>query len=367
MKKIGVVSTGITCPIIREGDNLSEIITSAVLENSEIFDKDIIGITESIVARSQGNYATVDDIAAEITKLFGEKEEIVVINPIYSRNRFAMILKGIARSAKKIKMVMPAIDEVGNPSGVNHFTGVDIKAYYQEICASENCDFEAMDTLPCCSCAENFLYCGLHDYTEYKEKLRKCLSEKGVKLVANGEKPQAGAAKVYTLADICSDRCEFGVLGSNKANEETLKLFPKKKITVDLCYDIKNRIKEQTGKDVLVCVYGDGCFKDPVAEIWEFADPISMPAYTNPEVFESTPNELKVKALADGKFGNLSGEELQKAVENEISNKAKDLKGSMSSQGTTPRLYRDLLASLMDLTTGSGDRCTPIVLIHNYL
>ena len=171
---------------------------------------------------------------------------------------------------------------------------------------------------------------------------------------------------VYTLADLLADLCEFGVLGSNKSDEERIKLFPNKQKATQLVLEIQKRLKEATGKLIYVAIYGDGCFKDPVGGIWEFADPVSMPAYTNPEVFESTPNELKVKALADDKFRHLNGEELLTAINEEIARKDNNLKGSMQSQGTTPRLYRDLLASLMDLISGSGDRCTPIVLIQNY-
>ena len=369
----GVISRGISAPMIKEGDDLVNIVVKSVidevkdvksinvpyyidgvrtyktLENVtyDINNKDIIGITESVIARSMGQYISVDDIAEWVIKKFGPAAELIVDSPIYSRNRFSMILKGIARAAKKIYFIMPPFDEVGNPSGVNPFTGVDIQKYYAEICAGEKCESEFGESLYDVTKdisdydIDNYgwIYCGLHDYNEWKEKHR---------------------GKIATLADVCKEFSpDWGVLGTNKSTEERLKLFPSKIVAQKVCDEVKAQIKKITGKDVIVCAYGDGCFKDPVGGIWEFADPVSMPAYTDKELIESTPNEIKLKAFIDG---GMSEESIQKLIDQ----KNKDLVGSMSSQGTTPRLYRDLLASLMDLTSGSGDRATPIVLIQNY-
>ena len=361
MKNTGVCSTGITCPIIREGDELATIIVNSVLEaietengKYEICDKAVIGITESIVARSQGNYSSIDDIADDVRAKFGADQTIFVVNPIYSRNRFAIILRGIARAAHKIVLVMPDEDEVGNVLRDHPFTNVNYDYYYKEICENEGAAVVVAKDLQSALQKEgltevgqaNIILGNLHFYDEAKQKI--------------------GGQKVFTLADILANKCEFGLLGSNKSDEKRIKLFPNKEKAQILVDEVKKRLQEKTGKTIIVGIYGDGCFKDPVGGIWEFADPITMPAYTNPEIIESTPNELKVKALADDKFGDLHGEELQKAIKNEIANKNCNLKGSMQSQGTTPRLYRDLLASLMDLTSGSGDRCTPIVIIQGY-
>ena len=355
----GVISRGISAPMIKEGDDLVNIVVKSVIDEVKdvkiinipyyidgvrtykteenvtynINDKDIIGITESVIARAAGQYVTVDDIAADIIKKFGENATINIIYPIYSRNRFSMILKGIARAAKKIIFTMPPFDEVGNPFGVNPFTGVNIQEYYKEICENENCEV-AFNTIVYEDTPK--IYCGLHDYINWKT-----------------------AENCYTLADICSDKSpDWGLLGTNKSTEERLKLFPSKVVAQKVCDEVKATIKYITGKDVIVCSYGDGCFKDPVGGIWEFADPVTMPAYTDKELIESTPNEIKLKAFIDE---GTSEEEINKLIKEK-----KDLVGSMTSQGTTPRLYRDLLASLMDLTSGSGDRATPIVLIQNY-
>lgn len=368
----GVISRGIKAPMIKEGDDLVNIIVDSVINevknvtvthipyyidgvrafNTEehisydINDKDIIGITESVIARAAGQYISVDDIAADIEKKFGKDAELIVDSPIYSRNRFSMILKGIARAAKKIYFIMPPFDEVGNPSGVNPFTGVDIQKYYAEICFEENCESEFGESVYEVTKNINdydidnygWIYCGLHNYNEWKEK---------------------HTGKIATLADVCKEFSpDWGVLGTNKSTEERLKLFPSKEVAQKVCDEVKVQIKKITGKDVIVCSYGDGCFKDPVGGIWEFADPVTMPAYTDKELIESTPNEIKLKAFIDD---GTSEEEINKLIKEK-----KDLKGSMTSQGTTPRLYRDLLASLMDLTSGSGDRATPIVLIQNY-
>lgn len=372
----GVISIGIKAPMIKEGDDLVNIIVDSVINevknvivtpvpyyiegvrafrteehmSYDINDKDIIGITESVIARAMGQYISVDDIAADIEKKFGKDAFIRLINPIYSRNRFSMILKGIARAAKKLYIIMPPFDEVGNPSGVNPFTGVDIQKYYTEICESENCEVFFWDGVSSNNFRQeipelkdipdvNTIYCGLHDYTWWKEHL--------------------GSPNHFTLADICDEFSpDWGLLGTNKSTEERLKLFPSKEVAQKVCDEVKSKIKDITGKDVIVCSYGDGCFKDPVGGIWEFADPVTMPAYTDKELIESTPNEIKLKAFIDD---GTSEEEINKLIKEK-----KNLVGSMTSQGTTPRLYRDLLASLMDLTSGSGDRATPIVLIQNY-
>ena len=351
----GVISRGVSAPIIKEGDNIVDIVVDSILKETEVRegkgiyydlnDRDIIGITESVVARSTGQYVTVDDITKDIIFKYGPASVINVINPIYSRNRFAMILKGIARAASKIVFTMPDYDEVGNPSGVNQFTGINIKDYYKQICENEGCEvlFFNDDTVN----TPNKLYCGLHNYIGWKETHIPPIG-------------RTDGVKCYTLADICSNVSpDWGLLGTNKATEEKLKLFPSKKEAQRVCDEIKNKLFEKTGVNVIVCVYGDGCFKDPVGGIWEFADPITMPAYTDKELMESTPNEIKLKAFIDQ---GISEESIQKLIDQ----KDKKLIGSMASQGTTPRLFRDLLASLMDLTSGSGDRATPIILIQNY-
>lgn len=364
MRNTGVISVGIKGPIIKEGDDLAEIVVHKVLEATanlsggyDIKDKDIIGITESVVARAMGNYISVDDIANETKKMFGEDPEILLFNPIYSRNRFSMILKGIARAAKKIIISAPYEDEVGNPVRVNKFTGVDMMQYYKQICQAENCEVEFdinPSLLSWCNYGKikNWLYCGLHDYEEWKD--------------AKAEVAKRDKRTVKTLADYFSNKCEYGLLGSNKATEEKLKLFPKKAPATKLCKKVKAEIKKYTGKDVYVCVYGDGCFKDPVGEIWEFADPVTMPAFTDPEVFLSSPFELKLKAFADGKFSGLTGSELETAMKAEIKEKKTKADDPMTRQGTTPRIYRDLIASLMDLTSGSGDKGTPFIWIQGY-
>lgn len=373
MRNVGVISMGIKAPIIREGDNLVKIVVNSVLNATlidskfidvpdpttksgwkveelktyDIDDKDVIGITESIVARAAGNYVTLDEICKEIKEKLNNPEWIIVANPIYSRNRFSMILKAIARAASEgIILCMPDADEVGNPSGVNQFTGINIKEYYEEIIQNEGkkCiihDFSYNDWPD----VEGYvIYCGLHDYESWKEDY--------------------GDESHITLADICCDKCEYGLLGSNKATEEKLKLFPSKKCAQELVDKIQKKIFDKSGKNVEVMVYGDGCFKDPVGGIWEFADPETSPAYTSG--LEGTPNEIKIKAFADDQFKDLNGSELDKAVKKAIKDNCIDLVGNMASQGTTPRRYVDLLASLMDLTSGSGSKGTPIILVKNY-
>ena len=362
----GVISRGVSAPMIKEGDDLVNIVVKSVIDevkNVEIIknpyyidgvrafkeeenvtydinDKDIIGITESVIARAAGQYVTVDDIATDIEKKYGKEPTIELISPIYSRNRFSMILKGIARAAKVLIIYMPEYDEVGNPRGVNPFTGVNIEEYYKEICTNENCECvikyeKSGDVYP-------KLDCRLHvNHMKLPHRL------------------EIGDETKYYLDEICDDKSpDWGLLGTNKSTEERLKLFPSKEVAQKICNEVKATIKYITGKDVIVCSYGDGCLKDPVGGIWEFADPITMPAYTDKELIESTPNEIKLKAFIDE---GASEEEINKLIKEK-----KNLVGSMTSQGTTPRLYRDLLASLMDLTSGSGDRATPIVLIQNY-
>ena len=376
MRNVGVISMGIRTPIIREGDDLAKIVVDSVLNTTlvdtkmvevkdnttksgwkleevktyDLNDKDVIGITESVVARSLGNYVTIDEIALDLQLKFGGLRDYVIVNPIYSRNRFAMILKSIARAAnKRVTIYMPDADEVGNPSGVNQFTGVNMKEYYTEIvknegveCVINECayDYEYVPEL------ENdiVIYCGLHDYEQWKEDY--------------------GDDKHITLAEICKNRCDYGLLGSNKATEEKLKLFPTKQTAQILVETIQDKIFKKTGKTVEVMVYGDGCFKDPVGGIWEFADPVVSPAFTKGLV--GTPNEIKIKAFADDKFANLTGNELTEALKQEIKLKDSNLVGNMAAEGTTPRRFTDLLGSLMDLTSGSGDKGTPVILVQNY-
>lgn len=336
---------GIPCPIIREGDNLVDIVVNSVLDATfipyaaewGICNKDVIGITESVVARAAGQFITVDDIAKDIETKFGKDAAIALVNPIYSRNRFSMILRGIARAAKKVWITMPLKDEVGNPRGVNDFTGVNIEEYYKELCEEEGCECEIVydhsSFWP-----KNLIYCGLHDYNNPAWHRNKT---------------------TFALNNICSDKSpDWGVLGTNKADGERLKLFPSKAECQRVCGEVKKKIFEKTGKDVVVCVYGDGCFKDPVCGIWELADPTTMPGYTDAELIESVPQEIKLKSIIVP--GRTDGE-----IEGYLSTASKGV-GTMNSMGTTPRIKRDLLASIMDLNSGSGDRCTPVVLVQNF-
>lgn len=376
MRNVGVISMGIKAPIIREGDNLAKIVVNSVLNATlidskfidvpdpttksgwkieelktyDIDDKDVIGITESVVARAAGNYVTIDDIALDIQMRFGGmREYIVVANPIYSRNRFSMILKAITRATSKgVIIYMPDADEVGNPSGVNQFTGVNIKEYYTELvnkegreCIIHDCAWTNEDKI---TDKDGMIYCGLHDYEQWRADY--------------------GNDYHITLADICSNKCEYGLLGSNKATEEKLKLFPSKASAQNLVEKVQAEIYKATNKYVEVLIYGDGCFKDPVGGIWEWADPVTCPAYT--VGLEGTPNEIKIKAFADDQFKDLMGNDLDNAIKNTIIENNKSLVGNMASQGTTPRRYVDLLASLMDLTSGSGQKGTPIILVKNY-
>lgn len=377
MRNTGVISVGIKLPIIKENDDLETIVVNEVLNATlssskyeqykdpetfrwelneiktyDINDRDVIGITESLVARSQGNYVTVDDIVSWINKRYGNVKNIWVLNPIYSRNRFSMILKAFARAAsERVFITMPTYDEVGNPSGVNKFTGVDIEKYYFDIIGKEGKISSFFKTgfrnvgLPFDKEDSLIIYCGLHDYMAVKEEF--CPYDNFI-----------------TLADIFDDKCKYGLLGSNKATEEKLKLFPNENEAQTLIENIQNDIFEKTGKTVEVMVYGDGCFKDPYGGIWEFADPVVSPVYT--KGLEGRPNEIKIKAFADDKFSDLTGDELRDAIKKEIKSKESNLVGNMAAQGTTPRRYVDLLGSLMDLTSGSGDKGTPVVLVKNF-
>ena len=336
-RTIGTSVYGLRAPILKQGDDLTNIVVDTLLNAGiEIKDKDVLGITESVVARAQGNYVTVNEVAEDIKKKFNNPETILLYNPIYSRNRFAMILKAIARAVKKKVVIhMPDIDEVGNVLKNHPFTGLNYDEYYESIVKAEGKE--------CYICRQNeslghfddVLDCQIHrqDFT-------------------------------MNLARICEDKCEYGLYGSNKASEEVLKLFPDTKKAQKLVEDIKKEIFERSGYNVEVMVYGDGCFKDPVGGIWEFADPVVSPAYTLG--LDGTPNEIKIKNFADEKYKDLKGEELTNAIKEEIKNKNSNLKGSMTSQGTTPRRYTDLLGSLMDLTSGSGDKGTPFVYVQGY-
>lgn len=358
MSTLGVISRGIRLPIIKSGEkNLKEIIINSLIDarlecGQQFKDKDIICITESIVARSENNYVSVDDIAKDIDNKFGNNQEIILIYPIYSRNRFSLILKGIARSASKIHLFIDnGKDEVGNDL-VNPFTGIDIKEFYKELIESENCECHIYHKFT------DIMKLWTQGYTN--TILCKChVSKKDI------EKFTPKNYKLYTLSDICSTKNnvtgyneEYGVLGSNKATEETLKLFPRKETCKELCEYIKQYFVDYSNINLEVMVYGDGCFKDPVGEIWEFADPVVSPYYT--KGLEGTPNEIKIKYIADNESSD------DDFIKERIRNKENNLKGNMLSQGTTPRRYCDLVGSLADLTSGSGDKGTPVIWISNY-
>ena len=388
-RKIGTVSRGVRCPIIREGDDLASIVTESVLsaaesEGFEMHDRDVISITESIVARAQGNYASVDAIAKDVKEKLGG-ETIGVIFPILSRNRFAICLRGIAKGAKKIVLMLSyPSDEVGNElvsieqldeAGINpysdvltlekyrelfgenrhEFTGVDYVSYYGDLIRSCGTEVEiifANHPKEILNYTKNVLTCDIHTRARTKRILK-----------------AHGAEKVYGLDDILTSSIDgsgynetYGLLGSNKSTEDMVKLFPRD--AQPLVNHVQKQILDKTGKHVEVMVYGDGAFKDPVGKIWELADPCVSPAYTSG--LEGTPNELKLKYLADNDFADLKGEELQKAIEEKIREKEDNLVGNMASQGTTPRRLTDLIGSLCDLTSGSGDKGTPIVLVQGY-
>lgn len=386
---VGTVVRGLRAPIIKTGDDIAEIVVDAVLKASEIEgysinDKDIVTVTESIVARAQGNYATIDNIAKDVSSKFGD-DTLGVIFPILSRNRFAICLRGIAKGAKKIVLMLSyPSDEVGNhlvdidmldEKGVNPwtdvlteeefrghfgykkhtFTGVDYIDYYKSLIEEYGTECEVIfsnNPKTILNYTKNVLTCDIHSRFRTKKILK-----------ANG------GDKIYSLDNILSASIDgsgyneaYGLLGSNKSTEESVKLFPRNcQPVVD---KIQAAIKEKTGKTVEVMVYGDGAFKDPVGKIWELADPVVSPAYTSG--LEGTPSEVKLKYLADNNFADLKGEELKKAISEYIINKEADLVGSMESQGTTPRQLTDLIGSLSDLTSGSGDKGTPIIFIQGY-
>ena len=388
-RKIGTTSRGVRCPIIREGDDLAKIVVDSVIEAAEsegfaLNDRDVVAVTESVVARAQGNYAPVEAIAADVREKLGG-ETIGVIFPILSRNRFAICLRGIAQGAKKVVLMLSyPSDEVGNElvsldkldeAGVNPysdvlslekyrelfgvnkhpFTNVDYVEYYSELIRESGAEVEvvfANNPRVILNYTKNVLTCDIHTRARTKRILK-----------------AAGAERVCGLDDILTAPVngsgyneKFGLLGSNKSTEDKIKLFPKE--CTDLVMDIQARLLERTGKHMEVMVYGDGAFKDPVGKIWELADP-SVSAANTPGL-EGTPNELKLKYLADNDFANLSGEELKKAIEGAIREKDGNLVGNMASQGTTPRRLTDLIGSLCDLTSGSGDKGTPIVLVQGY-
>ena len=386
---VGTISMGVRCPIIREGDDLSKIVPESVLEALSSIgfkpeDKDVIAITESVVARAEGNYCTADDIAKDIKDKYQDKT-IGVIFPITSRNRFSICLKGIARGAKKIVLMLSyPSDEVGNElisldkidaANVNpysdvltlekyrelfgenkhQFTGVDYVDYYQKLIIDEDCECEvifANNPKAILDYTKNVLACDIHTRFRTKRILK-----------------EAGAEIVYGLDEVMANsingsgyNTKYGLLGSNKADEERIKLFPND--CQNLVEDIQKTIKDKTGKLVEVMVYGDGAFKDPQGKIWELADPVVSPAHTSG--LKGTPNELKLKYLADKDFKDLSGDKLKEAIKDSIKTKDANLVGNMASEGTTPRQLTDLIGSLSDLTSGSGDKGTPVIYIKGY-
>ena len=388
-RMVGTVSRGVRAPIIRAGDDLAQIVTDSILEAAAddgfaIRDRDIVAMTEAIVARAQGNYASVDNIADDVRAKLGG-ETVGVIFPILSRNRFAICLRGIAKGAKKVVLMLSyPSDEVGNhlvsldaldEKGVNPysdvltlekyrelfgyekhtFTGVDYVAYYEQLIRESGAEAEIIfgnDCRAVLKYTKNVLNCDIHTRARTKRLLK-----------------AAGAERVFGLDEIMTAsvngsgyNANYGLLGSNKATEDQVKLFPRD--CQPLVEDIQKRLKEKTGKTVEVMVYGDGAFKDPVGKIWELADPVVSPAYT--AGLEGTPNELKLKYLADNDFAHLSGDALKEAIKGEINKKDGSLVGNMASEGTTPRRLTDLIGSLCDLTSGSGDKGTPIVFIQGY-
>ncbi|GIP29049.1 hypothetical protein J23TS9_41790 [Paenibacillus sp. J23TS9] len=386
---VGTVVRGLRCPIINQGDSIEEIVVDSVLRASEvegfsIQDKDIITVTESIVARAQGNYATIDHIAKDVSSKFGE-ETVGVIFPILSRNRFAVCLRGIAKGAKKIVLMLSyPSDEVGNhlvdldmldEKGVNPwtdvlseqqfrehfgykkhtFTGIDYIDYYKSLIEEYGVECEVIfsnNPKTILEYTKNVLTCDIHTRFRTKKILK-----------ANG------GDKIYSLDDILAAPIEgsgynetYGLLGSNKSTEDRVKLFPRN--CQPIVDKIQHTLTEKTGKHVEVMIYGDGAFKDPVGKIWELADPVVSPAYTSG--LDGTPNEVKLKYLADNNFADLKGEELKQAISQYIREKETDLVGAMEAQGTTPRRLTDLIGSLSDLTSGSGDKGTPIIYIQGY-
>ena len=387
MRMVGTTSRGIRTPIIKEGDNLANIVVDSVIKASKneefkIHDKDIICVTEAVVGISEGNYCTVDDIANDIRDKY-VNGEVGVVYPILSRNRFSLILKGIARGAKKIVMLLSfPSDEVGNGildenrlssspfnlssiitendyneyfgDFIHPFTGINMVSFYRDLVKSEDCEIEFVfsnNPLDILKYTPYVLNCDIHTRKHTKELFSKT------------------GALCYSLTDIMNKsnngsgyNPKYGLLGSNKSTEERLKLFPKD--GEKLILDIQKKMKELTGKDLEVMVYGDGAFKDPVGHIWELADPVVSPFYTSG--LEGTPNEIKLKYVSDNKLADLRGEDLIDAMKKEIRSKDNNLVGKMVTQGTTPRRITDLVGSLADLTSGSGDKGTPVVLIQGY-
>jgi len=386
---VGTVTRGLRCPIINRGDNIEDIVVESVLTASEVEgftfnDKDIVSITESIVARAQGNYATIDHIAKDVSAKFGD-ETVGVIFPILSRNRFAICLRGIAKGVKKVVLMLSyPSDEVGNhlvdldmldEKGINPwtdvlteeqfrghfgynkhtFTGVDYIDYYKSLVEEYGVECEVIfsnSPKTILDYTKHVLTCDIHTRFRTKKILK-----------ANG------GINIYSLDNILAESIDgsgynedYGLLGSNKSTENTVKLFPRNSQPV--VDNIQHMLKEKTGKNIEVMIYGDGAFKDPVGKIWELADPVVSPAYT--KGLDGTPNEIKLKYLADNNFADLRGEDLKKAISQFITDKDEDLVGAMEAQGTTPRKLTDLIGSLSDLTSGSGDKGTPIVFIQGY-
>ena len=388
MRKVGTIVRGIRTPIIKEGDNLEDIVVKSLLDASkeegfEFYDKDVVAITEAVVGISEGNFATLDDIALDIKNKL-HSDHIGIVFPILSRNRFAVCLSAMARSTKKITMLLSyPSDEVGNDilykddlkkynvdpfndvitydeymekyhSFLHPFTGVNMVDFYKDLVESEGCECDIVlsnNPLDILRYTNDVINCDIHTREETKEMLKD------------------DGANVISMTDILSSSIngsgyneKYGLLGSNRATEERVKLFPR--TGQKLVENVQKKLKKETGKNIEVMVYGDGAFKDPVGKIWELADPVVSPAYT--KGLEGSPNELKLKYLSENKFKDLSGEELNKAIREEIKSKDSNLKGTMVTQGTTPRRYTDLIGSLCDLTSGSGDKGTPVVLIQRY-
>lgn len=388
MRDLGTVVRGIRTPIIKENDDLGRIVVDSILNasknnNFQFHDKDVVAITEAVVGISEGNYVTVDEVSQDIKNKFNNPEELGIVFPILSRNRFSIILKAIARSTKKLYVLLSfPSDEVGNGildeeklmkskyntssviteseyketfgDWLHPFTGINMLDFYKELIEKEGCQAEFVlsnDPTDILKYTNNVLTCDIH--TRYQTK--RLLEEKN--------------AKVYGLYEIMDEPInnsgyneKYGMLGSNKSTEERLKLFPR--TGQELVERIQKELIAATGKNIEVMVYGDGAFKDPVGHIWELADPVVSPAYTSG--LEGTPNEIKLKFVSDNKYADLRGDELKNAIKNEIRNKDKNLKGKMITQGTTPRRLTDLIGSLCDLTSGSGDKGTPVVFIQGY-
>ena len=390
MRTVGTTVRGIRTPVIKEGDDLANIVVDSLLKASDtekfsFEDKDIVAITEAVVGITEGNYATIDEIAADIQNKYPTKELGIVFPTPVSRNRYALILKGIARACNKITMLLRyPDDEVGNclfneeliekynlnpyvdvlneeqyrkyfGEEIHIFTGVNYVNYFKELVNNENCEIEFVfsnrpDVI--LDYTKDILVSSIHD----RFKIKKLLKNNGANIVF-------GTDDILTSSINGSGyNSKYGLLGSNKSTEERVKLFPEHGDV--LVNKVQQLLKEKTGKNIEVMVYGDGAFKDPVGKIWELADPVVSPAYTSG--LEGTPNELKLKYLSDNKFSTLKGEELIKAMKDEIKSKDDNLKGKMESQGTTPRRYTDLIGSLCDLTSGSGDKGTPVVYIKGY-